>query len=351
MHTKFNILIAGPIAPPFGGISIHIKRLAFALKPQFNISFIDEAKKKKSNIFNIYSLNFFAYLKLVLQSDLVFIHSGNRWLKKLHLIVSKLFRKKTIITIHGYGKKRNFVLKFWDEIIYRLANHIVLVNAEINQKIDLPLQKCSIQHAFLPPNLLDESPLPESLYSKIVTAKAEGKFILVGNASRLDLFNGEDLYGVDMAIEAASQLLAENENFLMVFSISELGSGTDLYNTYIKKIESAGLKDNFIFYTGILSFPQLIELSDIVIRPTKTDGDSLSVREALYFKKPIIASDVVLRPKGTITFKTRNFEDFIFQIKTCLSQKKAGINPNPVQNQNEDFSNFYINLIHQTLNK
>jgi hypothetical protein len=101
----------------------------------------------------------------------------------------------------------------------------------------------------------------------------------------------------------------------------------------------------------VLSFSKLIELSDIVIRPTNADGDSLSIREALYFQKPIIASDVVKRPTGTITFKTRNFDDFMLQLKNCIHQKNENKQTNLVDGDSVELSEFYINLIKQTLNK
>ena len=57
----------------------------------------------------------------------------------------------------------------------------------------------------------------------------------------------------------------------------------------------------------------------IFIRPTNTDGDSISVREALYFDIPCISSDVVPRPPGTIVFKNRNTDDLIIKIKDVLN--------------------------------
>jgi hypothetical protein len=76
-------LIAGPILPPAGGISIHIYRLEQLLKDEFDFTFIDESPSFKKNIFNIRSLNFIRYIKLVMASDLFFIHSGNKYFKKL----------------------------------------------------------------------------------------------------------------------------------------------------------------------------------------------------------------------------------------------------------------------------
>jgi hypothetical protein len=50
---------------------------------------------------------------------------------------------------------------------------------------------------------------------------------------------------------------------------------------------------------GPIKLPQRADLS---IRPAATDEDAISLREALYFNCPVIASDVVRRPKGTILF-------------------------------------------------
>ena len=53
-------------------------------------------------------------------------------------------------------------------------------------------------------------------------------------------------------------------------------------------------------------------MTKLFIRATTTDGDSVSLREALYFGAPILASDVVPRPDGVMLF---NLE------KDDLSQK------------------------------
>ena len=48
-------------------------------------------------------------------------------------------------------------------------------------------------------------------------------------------------------------------------------------------------------------------MSDALIRATTMDGDSLSVKEALYYGVPVFATDVVDRPSGVISFS--DFKD------------------------------------------
>lgn len=49
-------------------------------------------------------------------------------------------------------------------------------------------------------------------------------------------------------------------------------------------------------------------MSDIVLRPTATDGDALSVKEGLYLKKKVIATDIVDRPDGVVLFHYNDAE-------------------------------------------
>lgn len=55
----------------------------------------------------------------------------------------------------------------------------------------------------------------------------------------------------------------------------------------------------------------LMKQCDLVLRPTNTDGDALTIREALYFGVPVIASDAVRRPTGTILFRNRDAKDLM----------------------------------------
>jgi glycosyltransferase involved in cell wall biosynthesis len=233
-----------------------------------------------------------------------------------------------------------------------MTDQIILVNGEIHNKLSLPKEKCVVMHAFLPPDLEGEPPIPTAIQNDIETARKNGKCIIVANASRLDNFNGEDLYGLDISVDAAIRMKKKNLNFCFIFTVSELDHGKEKYESAIAAIEKNGLQNDFYLHNGVISFPKLIVESDIVIRPTNTDGDSLSVREAIYFGKPIVASDVVTRPEGTLLFKTRNaehlsdtLEKLMYQIKDDVTYKSE-----PAHNKNEA-ALFYSHLINDVLKK
>ena len=64
---------------------------------------------------------------------------------------------------------------------------------------------------------------------------------------------------------------------------------------------------------------------NLSIRPTITDGDAISIREALYFNCEVIASDVVKRPEGTVYFKCRDIDDLYYQTSKILTSKNLNV--------------------------
>ena len=105
MKKKHTVLIAGPLPPPAGGISVHIQRLAHLLNNQFSVDFIDEASTVKPGYFHVKSLNLVQYIRKIAGSQVFFIHSGSRILKKIHILSGRLLGKKVIITETGWPSK------------------------------------------------------------------------------------------------------------------------------------------------------------------------------------------------------------------------------------------------------
>jgi glycosyltransferase involved in cell wall biosynthesis len=54
------------------------------------------------------------------------------------------------------------------------------------------------------------------------------------------------------------------------------------------------------------------------VRPTRRDGDSISVREAISMKVPVVASNVGTRPDGTVLFEAGDVDGFVRSIRTVL---------------------------------
>jgi glycosyltransferase involved in cell wall biosynthesis len=341
MHpVKKKVLLIGPIPPPAGGVSIHITRLSQLLKDEFSVKLVDESHIPKDGILNLRRLNPGAYLSSIFRSNIVHIHSGPKMLKYAHILFSRLMGKKTVLTIHSLKQKGSFL----DGLVYSLPHVTIVVNSDFRQRVRLS-NRVLVKDAFLPPVAGNEPKLPETIENWVHEKKAGGYIVACANAWRLDTHNGEDLYGLDLCIDAAISLRANGRKIGFVFVVCDLGGHIDIAK-YEALIEQHKLSDIFFLQKSQISFINLVKECDIVLRPTNTDGDALTVREALFLNKAVIASNVVARPPGTILFETRNRESLV----TSLAETASNIHT-IAQSATEpfDYHKFYKE-IYTTLN-
>ena len=152
-----------------------------------------------------------------------------------------------------------------------------------------------------------------------------------------------------MSIEATKMLVDAGIPVDVIYIVSSLDAGEEKFQKAQNLIQQYQIQSSFFLINEKASFVKLIEQSDMVIRPTNTDGDSLTIREGLYLNKIVLASDVVKRPDGTKLFKTRNTVDLFEQMKELITQKNAINNHSfkaPVENEQ-----FYSSLINQIYNE
>ncbi len=162
---------------------------------------------------------------------------------------------------------------------------------------------------FIPP-LLDET---------ILKIRKDCKFLLSSNAYQISFHNNQDLYGLDILVELVNQLFKDHAlDVGMVFLLPNIGD-LEYFDEINRKIKDLGLLKRFCIITEpIEEATSLWQISDIVIRATNTDGNSLTVLEALSIKVPVIASDCSERPQGTILFKTRDVNDLCEKVMAVL---------------------------------
>jgi phenylacetate-CoA ligase len=343
-----NILLIGPLPPPKGGVSIHIQRFSKLIADDFCLDFVDESHQIKEDYFNLRTYRIFNYFRKVLRSDLMYVHSGKRQLVVFHMLVGKIFGKKMILTVHGYPNENKSFRNHIDSFFFSMADRIIVVNSFILDRVKLPLNRCIVRNAFVPPALEDEPPLPGHIIDWLNIRKERGDLIISANAYQLKYFNSHDLYGLDMCIEAAQRLVRKGFPVSFVYIVSSLEKNRDLYQRYRETIITGNLEQNFLLLSEELSFARLITLSDIILRPTNTDGDALTIREALHFGKHVIASDVIPRPDGTILFKTRSDDDLESKIIATIGQE--GIQQHGIQDNTGEYRMFYAGVIQSVLN-
>src|SRR5690606_26939452 len=152
------------------------------------------------------------------------------------------------------------------QFILKHSGLVIFVSEKISQKFNI--KNSLIKNAFLPPNLQEEDQqLPLHLIKWIKDKKNKGYLIGCANASRLDRYNNEDLYGLDLCIEAAKLCKERNIKIAFIFILSDT-TGKLNVNVYEDLIQKYNLADIFILNKFSISFISLINQADIILRPT-----------------------------------------------------------------------------------
>lgn len=274
---KSKLLLIGTLPVPIGGVSIHTKRLLLFLKKNnFNHSFYDYKKssfKRGANLF--------------FKSKLIHIHANNQLFLFLISLLCFVFFKKLIITVHGEYNCKGWFENFLESISMILSSVPILLNEIDYNKVKILNSQSKMITSFIPP--IKEPDLSVDITNKIKNLKNSTKSIFCSNAYKLAYdFNGKEIYGIIELIDFF------NNNIDFGFILSD-PSGD--YSNYFNS-NNIKLNKNILIINESHSFFKVLESSDCFIRNTSTDGDSISVREALFLNKKTFATNCVQRPKG-----------------------------------------------------
>lgn len=284
---NLNLLIIGRTPPPTGGVSIHVARLIQLLdKEKYVYSYYDLEK------YHLFSLIF-----AIKKAELIHLHSSSPFFRLFIAILCKLLCAKLISTIHGNLGRFNLFKNKIDFLALRFTNYPVTINNEsyyLGLKKNKKTKKIS---AFIPeisPNKLDKN-----IDEKINMLKMRSKKMFCTNASALSYDKyGNEIYNISMLVETFKNQL--DLGLIISDPSGENKRGLDK--------RGINIPENIIFINEEHSFIEVIKSSNTFIRATTTDGDSLSIHEAIYFGKTVIATDCVSRPKGVVLYNGSKLE-------------------------------------------
>jgi len=223
------------------------------------------------------------------------------------------------------------------------ADVIIPVSEIIAREIPFGPDRIRIKEAFIPPFTETEEALPFEI-AKNINERGENKILICANAFRLTSFQNKELYGFDQCIEVARMAKMKGINILIIFVIANRNSKNILCRSLLSKIEIEKLENYIYIIFQSISFVELIKKCQIVLRPTLSDGDALTVREALYFNKKVIASDIVNRPQGTILYKSGDSLDLFDKIIATIRQENVELGIISSQCKKDDYVKYYSDL-------
>lgn len=310
--------LLGPYPPPIGGISIHIKRLKRVMEKNginCNVYDLGASLYKNKGVYPVSNTYIFLLKHLLFTKAKSIIHyHGHDWKVRATLIMMcKLRKRSSILSFHSLRevyKEHDIITKLCINLVLHSKTQLIVVSPKIRDKLiswGAAYERTNVIPAYIPPtnDELNITELPGFFHE----VRKNHRFLITANAFRISFHNGLDLYGIDLCIALMKQLKEQGFSDVgFIYVIPNVGD-YGYYQKMLALIKKYNLEECFHFYTKPVSYPAVINICDLFLRPTNTDGDSLSVRESLLIGRPTIASDASLRPKGTIIFKSRNFDD------------------------------------------
>jgi glycosyltransferase involved in cell wall biosynthesis len=318
-----SVALVGIYPPPYGGVSIHIRRLHdLCLTNDIRCTVFDVSRqvKKAPNVVSI-SRPWRWPRFLFPRRDVIHVHTtGKHWvIPALFFFMAGIKGARYVLTYHSLRyAPRDFgwLGRRMMKTVLSSASRCIAVSPEVKDglvALGATPGRVSVIPAFLPPAI--DRPEISELPGEVIDFMENHTPVISAGAFRVVVHEGQDRYGIDMCIEMCARLKESYPRIGVVFCLPEIGDRA-YYEKLQQDIKDRGVSDSFLFVTGAPgeAYP-VWQKSDIFVRPTNSDGDAVSLREALYLKTPSVASDAAPRPEGTVLFRNRDVEEFIDRVR------------------------------------
>ncbi len=296
-----RVLQLGPYPPPHGGVQTNLVAIRGFLQsrgiPCAVINLTRHRREDGDEIY--YPKTAFEVLRLLvrLRYDIIHLHFGGNLSSRLMLLALAcclMPRSKTVLTFHsgGYpsseaGKSaaprtfRGFVLRRFDRLI------------GVNRELENLFRRFGVAASrirLIYPHAISLDSIEPSL-PDFLTRFYQTHYPVLVTVSGL-----EPEYDLSLQIDA----LGEVRNRFPNAGLMIIGSGS-LKSEVKSWIHSKPYAEHILLCGDIKHSITLraIADSDLFLRTTLYDGDSISVREALLIGTPVIATDNGMRPAGT----------------------------------------------------
>jgi glycosyltransferase involved in cell wall biosynthesis len=316
------VINVGLFPPPYGGVSIHLQRLLGRLRVAgADCVLIDLSGVPKQHD-GVVGLSWAQALVRLALTKRSIVHFHNFTPRNTFFYWLLSLRHKTILSWHNERfleelKALPLPGRILATAFLRRVDRIVVDSQTtwlLAEKIIRDSNRLVLIPEFLEPDIGAGATNP-----KIMRLRENHRYLISSNAFAIAFHKGEDLYGLDLLVELMRRLVQGKHLDAALAFLLPVSDTTPYFRKMQDEVQRHGLSERVLFVTEPLDeAASLWRLSDLVIRATNTDGNSLSVMEALSVGVPVVASDCVDRPEGVITFENRSIDDLEAKVVDVL---------------------------------
>ena len=322
-----NVRLFAPFPPPYGGVALHSVRLIEGLRRQGIDASGISLGGIPPGIDGITNVSPGCFLR----RTLVHYHTdeGNhRWMR----LLSRLWRATGtpyVVTVHSFRQRPEFdnaSVRASLASAFKHAKAVIAISDEVVNDLE---RRIGVRHKLtrtIPSNLPISQWEKESLLSSQIPQDWKDASVrLLANAGRIVSYQGKELYGLDVLVEAMNMVDGDVRLCIAVGEIVDAAVWEDLRS----RIEG----DPRISVVRNLQGPLVpaVRHAHIVIRPTRTEGGpSLTLSEALELGRWAVGSDAVTRPQGTVLFRNEDPSDLAHVLKRCILDVRSEYMPPPM---------------------
>lgn len=294
-------LVIGKVPPPLGGVTVFIER------------FVNKLVRNGDKVVLVSPTKVYRVLVNSFRAEFIHIHT----ISIVYLALFYVLRLLPKVTVYDHNHSRHFnnmpTIKL-RLIMFFLSNidRVFVANTLLTSNYNNCTTKVFEFSPFLPPLVEKKQSIIDSYPNAIKELIISSKPLVFTSAWKNVHEGTESVYGLDAFIKVAK---AANEEGLGLSFLIMLGIESEKDEYLLKK---ASLVPNLTVLIGQYESWPILENAACLIRNTSTDGDSVSVREAIYFSTPVLASDRAPRPKEVKVFQKDDHQQIYKLLKDLI---------------------------------
>lgn len=325
---RLSILQMGPLPPPWGGVQTNIDGLRQYLRREGHaVAGLNLTRHRRPNSAEeFFPASAAETLSLLwrLPYRILHLHLGgmlNPRLLGLCLAVTSIPGKKSVLSFHSGGypsteEGRNAARATLRGFCFRRFDAVIGVNEELREMFARFGVAERRNHLVLPYWVPERAPDLEAGAAADFLARYSPCLISVGLL--------ETEYDLPRQLEALGELRREYPRAGLLW----IGSGS--LETDLRARIAASPYGAAVLLMGDVPRPQtlaLIARASLLWRTTLYDGDAVSVREALHFGTPVVATDNGMRPQGPRLCRVGDTPSLLEQTRLALNEARPEPRP------------------------